>query len=339
MSYLGCMLAQEYERKRIEFPVAVEDKYDGFRITFVDGEGYTRNGKTYETLRPFAEALREVVGPGVHVDCELVGRNWNETSKLLKRIKDVDVAAIKANVTCVVFDVFNEKMIADKVPYGNRRAEVVGAVAGTAGTGSGYKFKPSFRRVVNDEAGLEAALQYALRRGLEGVMVKPLDAPYVCKRSFAWLKMKPFKDITLTIVGAEESRGKCQRCSTVEAKRKRLLKILKKQHPLQVGDEDVINRMKMEDLDSRLPNPMKGCAGCGGTGEVAREGLLGAFLCKDEKGTAVKVGGGYTDAQRKDFWKRRAKLLGKKIDVKVQDEKGNDIVARFPVFMRFRDDV
>lgn len=34
-------------------------------------------------------------------------------------------------------------------------------------------------------------------------MIKDPDAPYVCKRTVAWLKRKPFIDVTLTIVGFE----------------------------------------------------------------------------------------------------------------------------------------
>jgi len=48
----------------------------------------------------------------------------------------------------------------------------------------------------------------ALEQGLEGIMVKDPDAIYECKRSHAWLKMKPFIELTLTIVGAEEGTGK-----------------------------------------------------------------------------------------------------------------------------------
>ena len=48
----------------------------------------------------------------------------------------------------------------------------------------------------------------AVDGGYEGVMIKDVDAPYTCKRSHAWLKAKPFIEVTLTVVGVEEGTGR-----------------------------------------------------------------------------------------------------------------------------------
>ena len=48
----------------------------------------------------------------------------------------------------------------------------------------------------------------AVDGGYEGVMIKDVDAPYTCKRSHAWLKAKPFIEVTLTVTGAEEGTGR-----------------------------------------------------------------------------------------------------------------------------------
>jgi len=48
----------------------------------------------------------------------------------------------------------------------------------------------------------------AVDGGYEGVMIKDIDASYECKRSHAWLKAKPFIEITLTVVGVEEGTGR-----------------------------------------------------------------------------------------------------------------------------------
>ena len=111
MSYLGCMLAHEINPKKVKYPVAVEDKLDGLRITFINGQGHTRNGNVFESCAPFAKALLEAVGEGVAVDTEMMASNWNETSKLLKRKNDIDHKAIKREVTCWIFDVFSEKVL------------------------------------------------------------------------------------------------------------------------------------------------------------------------------------------------------------------------------------
>jgi len=46
----------------------------------------------------------------------------------------------------------------------------------------------------------------AIKGGYEGIMIKDPKAPYTCKRSSAWLKVKPFIEVTLKVVGVEEGK-------------------------------------------------------------------------------------------------------------------------------------
>jgi DNA ligase-1 len=48
----------------------------------------------------------------------------------------------------------------------------------------------------------------AIAGGYEGIMLKDPEAGYECKRSVAWLKLKPFIEVSLTVVGTEEGTGK-----------------------------------------------------------------------------------------------------------------------------------
>jgi DNA ligase-1 len=48
----------------------------------------------------------------------------------------------------------------------------------------------------------------AIAGGYEGIMLKDPAAPYEVKRSVAWLKLKPFIEVSLTVVGVEEGTGK-----------------------------------------------------------------------------------------------------------------------------------
>jgi DNA ligase-1 len=48
----------------------------------------------------------------------------------------------------------------------------------------------------------------AIEAGFEGIMIKTVDAPYECKRSTSWLKMKPFIEVSLEITDVEEGTGK-----------------------------------------------------------------------------------------------------------------------------------
>lgn len=48
----------------------------------------------------------------------------------------------------------------------------------------------------------------AIAGGYEGIMLKDPEAFYQCKRSVAWLKLKPFIEVSLTVVAVEEGTGK-----------------------------------------------------------------------------------------------------------------------------------
>jgi DNA ligase-1 len=50
--------------------------------------------------------------------------------------------------------------------------------------------------------------QKAIAGGYEGIMIKDPNAGYECKRSVAWLKLKPFIEVSLTVVTTEEGTGK-----------------------------------------------------------------------------------------------------------------------------------
>jgi DNA ligase-1 len=47
-----------------------------------------------------------------------------------------------------------------------------------------------------------------IAEGFEGVMIKDPDAKYECKRSTAWLKMKPFIEVSLAVTAVEEGTGR-----------------------------------------------------------------------------------------------------------------------------------
>jgi DNA ligase-1 len=48
----------------------------------------------------------------------------------------------------------------------------------------------------------------AISGGYEGIMLKDPEAGYECKRSVAWLKLKPFIEVSLDVVAVEEGTGK-----------------------------------------------------------------------------------------------------------------------------------
>ena len=48
----------------------------------------------------------------------------------------------------------------------------------------------------------------AVAGGYEGIMIKDPDAGYECKRSVAWLKLKPFIEVSLNVQAIEEGTGR-----------------------------------------------------------------------------------------------------------------------------------
>jgi DNA ligase-1 len=50
--------------------------------------------------------------------------------------------------------------------------------------------------------------QRAVDGGYEGIMIKDPSAPYECKRTTSWLKLKPFIEVTLEVKDVEEGTGR-----------------------------------------------------------------------------------------------------------------------------------
>ena len=76
-----------------------------------------------------------------------------------------------------------------------------------------------------------------------------------------------------------------------------------------------------------------------GTGRLA--GTLGAFIL-DYQGNPVRVGSGFSDEQRAEFWSRRNELLGTLCEVKYKevssDKKTKAHSLQFPIFVMLRTD-
>lgn len=344
--YLGAMACHELvidtgkragQWRDLEYPVAVEGKLDGFRITHVDGNGYTRNGNTYETTKPFAEILAGLVPAtgGLHVDTEMIARNWNDTSSLLKRLKKIDHERIKAEVTAHVFDAFDATSLGKEI-YTQRREAVRYLVNRANELGTGYRFAVSEMLIARDRAEVETAFDYFLGLGLEGIIVKTLNGLYTLEgrdfRSYAWLKRKPFKDITVTVTGVESGHGLCTSCMTVDRREQRAAA-----HNYQAFDTTSPIYGQTIDRDDVKPDPA--CPTCAGAATgIARPDVLGSLLTVLADGRPLKVGMGITEADKIEWMKNPP--IGRKCDVKIQVDPGqNEIVARHASWMRWRDDI
>ena len=61
---------------------------------------------------------------------------------------------------------------------------------------------------VKGQARFKMINTQAVAGGYEGIMIKDPSAVYECKRSVSWLKLKPFIEVSLSVVGFEEGTGR-----------------------------------------------------------------------------------------------------------------------------------
>ena len=80
-----------------------------------------------------------------------------------------------------------------------------------------YVFGPNIAMVefvkmdLSDEDGQKQFADYnklCIDKGFEGIMVKPKSGKYECRRSALWLKVKPFIEVSLSVIDVEEGTGR-----------------------------------------------------------------------------------------------------------------------------------
>ena len=269
----------------LEYPIAVEPKLDGIRMTFVlDGKGRgvgrTRKAYEYDQYEFIVEALRKLPGSAGKVfDGELRADSWNSTSLPKKPIELLSKKAREKlfSQKFYIFDVLDSELFDEgecRVPMLCRRDTLQQMMEHNES--DVVQILP--QTVVDNEEQLFTFFDNALKEGYEGIMVKRLTGWYTPgARNSDWLKFKP----------TETREGK-------------LVKLL----------------------------PGKG----------RNEGRLGSFLVRLEDGREARVGTGFTDSQRKRFWKRRKSLKGKTVEFVVQKEEIEVAVIRHGRFKCFRED-
>jgi len=215
-----CQLAHDgtNHEKKIAGKKLLQPKLDGVRcLTVVDYENrtvtqFSRNGKELVNFGHITAAILaniDALGRSYVLDGEVVSNNFQDLMKQVHRKDDVQAA----DARLALFDI---------VPLSEFRR-------GTSVMGQGRRFKllnslrPAFDEMghidilpwqevdLDDYVGQMVFKQYmtdAVAGGYEGIMIKDVDALYECKRSHAWLKQKPFIEVSLEITDVEEGTGK-----------------------------------------------------------------------------------------------------------------------------------
>ncbi len=303
MSKSICMLAGNYNPKRIKYPCLVEEKLDGIRVIFTNGHAQSRNRKEKPALKQISKIFDEHFGRKKYlIDTEITGENFNEASSLVNSTTNLDYKAVQEKLTINLLDIIYKTTNNQAFFY--RLSYRSSLFAWFSGTNLTFKWKLPESEIAYTYKDLNTFYKKMLSSGKEGIIIKDFDSKYIYKRSSAMMKRKPFKDATALIVGFECSEGMCPDCS------------------LKISTGNILT-----------------CTTCNKTGKIIKPNQLGKFVCK-YKGKELRVGGGIKQKDRELFWATRETLIGKKLDFKLQVKSGsNKILARHPTFLRIREDV
>ncbi|WP_140625736.1 DNA ligase D [Methylibium rhizosphaerae] len=166
----------------------LESKLDGYRLLArCDAHGvrlHTRNGNDWTTkLRGLEDDVAALGVTEAWLDGEIVVLNEQGAPDFNRLQNAMDNSRTK-EVVYFLFDVpFLGGMDLREVPLSSRREVLRELLAGQQHSDR-VRFSEAF------EASPQELLEAACRMGIEGVMLKRADAPYVSARTDTWLKLK-----------------------------------------------------------------------------------------------------------------------------------------------------
>jgi DNA ligase-1 len=216
-----CMLAHDgaNHEGKITGKKLVEPKLDGVRVlTVVDYESrivtmYTRNGKELVNFPHIVKAFEDNMdnwGRSYVFDGEVVSSSFQALMKEVHRKENVQAQDARL-------------MLFDIVPLAEFKAGV---------SAMGQKRRSAFLRenfsklfadsgcidiiaqrefdldVFTDEIEFKDYNKAAVAAGFEGIMIKDPNGKWEGKRSVAWLKQKPFIEVSLAVIETEEGTGR-----------------------------------------------------------------------------------------------------------------------------------
>ena len=216
-----CALAHDSAKheKKMKGKKQIEIKLDGVRvITIIQGnkvEMFSRNGKQFHNFGHIIAELEEVIKDypvpyPLVLDGEVMSSDFQDLMKQVHR-KD------GKQTTDAVLHLF------DTIPLGCFKEGVWDKPQSFRSQITKHwveEHKAVLKHVqaldwedvdLDTQEGQDrfvALNKAAVDGGYEGVMIKDVDAPYECKRTHAWLKAKPFIEVTLEVVDVEEGTGR-----------------------------------------------------------------------------------------------------------------------------------
>lgn len=220
----SCMLAHDTanHENKMKGKKQLEFKLDGVRTLAVihDTEGkrielLSRSGKQFHNFDHVIENIRAVLKENpapfpLVLDGEIMSASFQALMKQLHR-KDTAIA------TDAVLYLFDTIPLADFMskkyskPQTDRSKITKAWVEQHQATLDHVRFLDSEVVDLDTDEGQARFKEFnriAIENKFEGVMIKDIKAPYVCKRAHSWLKAKPYIEVTLEIIDAEEGTGR-----------------------------------------------------------------------------------------------------------------------------------
>jgi len=216
----SCQLAHDSanHESKVTGQKLIEVKLDGVRvITIVHPDGrvdmFSRNGKELVNFPHIAEQVAAAFTDGEEamvLDGEIMSSSFQDLMKQVHRKSDV-----KANDAVLnLFDILPLSEF-EKGSWSRKQSQRTEMV--TNWVTKRQHLMPNIAVVgqelvdLDTDAGQQRYKEInaqAIAGGYEGIMLKDPNAGYECKRSVAWLKLKPFIEVTLEVAHVEEGTGK-----------------------------------------------------------------------------------------------------------------------------------
>jgi DNA ligase-1 len=215
-----CMLAHDGAKheKKLTGKKLLEPKLDGVRVVTVinatnkTATMYSRNGKILENFPHITNAIEANIDQferSLVLDGEMVSSSFQALMKQVHRKSDVK----SEDARLMLFDIIpvSEFQRGESSMGQGRRSKLLRSMKPTFDMIGSIDIIPQKEVDLDSYVGELEFKEYnkeAIEAGFEGIMIKTVDAPYECKRSTSWLKMKPFIEVSLEITNVEEGTGK-----------------------------------------------------------------------------------------------------------------------------------
>ena len=215
-----CMLAHDGAKheKKLTGKKLLEPKLDGVRVVTVinatnkTATMYSRNGKILENFPHITSAIEANIDRferSLVLDGEMVSSSFQALMKQVHRKSDVK----SEDARLMLFDIIpvSEFQRGESSMGQGRRSKLLRSMKPTFDMIGSIDIIPQKEVDLDSYVGELEFKEYnkeAIEAGFEGIMIKTVDAPYECKRSTSWLKMKPFIEVSLEITNVEEGTGK-----------------------------------------------------------------------------------------------------------------------------------